>query len=129
VTHRSVLIVDPSASWVKKGCGLLRRNGYEAVGFSNGDRAFHYLESHSVDIVVADLSSLKLALLRRAASAPKYARMLLLVRSSDPLSVAECFRLGASDCVRRSLDDDEFLAAINKVFPAPTLKATAGARA
>src|SRR5688572_3737112 len=54
-THNLILVVDDEAPQMRALCDTLQDNGYQAVGFTNGDEALAAMSATEFDVLLADL--------------------------------------------------------------------------
>jgi DNA-binding NtrC family response regulator len=129
-TSSSVILVDPNATWRRQGRELLRARGYDVLEFADGERAFAYLRTHVIDLVIADFLAVKASMIKWKGPREKGPRFVLLIRRGTPDAVAECFRCGAFDCAIKPIDEVGLFDIVNRSLsstPAETRARAAGA--
>jgi len=117
-----VIIVHPSTTWRQQGCDALRTRGYSVSGFSHSASALAHLRTHSTDLVIADYSSIKTSLIKWRRLSGGQSRIVLLLRSQNAQTIAECFRSGADDCAVGPLDGQGLFEIVTRTLKKPTPK-------
>jgi two-component system response regulator HydG len=117
--HSRVLLVDPDGPDVMSLRHLLAAAGFETVQATSTDAAVEQL--HAVDVVLLGLEQAGLPGLTRVANASAGVQTIAMMDAEPGELGREALRLGAFDLVRRAIDADSLLFAVERAVHAGTL--------
>ncbi|WP_017755324.1 response regulator transcription factor [Calidifontibacillus oryziterrae] len=115
---RKILIVDDEVRMLQLLKLYLEPNGYECVTLTNGLDAIHYLENHSVDLVLLDIMMPEIngwettRLIRDFTKVP----IIMLTARDQSADVIKGLGIGADDYITKPFDEEILLARIQALL-------------
>jgi len=118
-TQATILLVDDEPDVITVLTPLLKRAGFAVAVAEDGEAAWNYLQSHTVDLIVLDVMMPKMdgyELLRRLRQDGNMTPIILLSKVGDSAARARTLDSGADDYLNKPFDPHELLARIRAVL-------------
>ena len=115
----ALLLVEDHAATRRHLGRVLRRQGYRILDAADGAEAIEVLDRERVDVIVTDLRMPGmdgLGVLRRAKALDPYVEVLVVSGHGEEDTVLEALREGAVNFLRKPIDLDQMLAALDKAL-------------
>ncbi|MFA5384286.1 MAG: HD domain-containing phosphohydrolase [Eubacteriales bacterium] len=97
-----IIIIDDEQDLTTALCDMLTGLGYEALGFTSGDKALEVFKEQKFDVVIIDLAMPEMdgaKLLKRFLAIDKDSTCILLTGQSMVSTAADCMKKGAFDYI------------------------------
>lgn len=121
---RTALAVDDAITMRKMVTFTLRSAGFDVVEASDGVEALQKLSGTRVDLIITDVNmprmdGIEFTRKARAALAGKSVPILILTTESEVEKKNQARAAGATGWIVKPFQQDQLLAVVNKVLPAP----------
>lgn len=114
-----ILIVEDDRELNRSVCAFLNRNGYEAIGCLNAQKAYDALYANTIDLIISDImmpgeDGYEFA--ENVREVNSEIPILFMSARSDLTSKQRGFRIGVDDYMVKPVDLDELLLRIGALF-------------
>ncbi len=121
----TILVVDDHAATLKQVVNVLEKEGYRVFGASDGAEAMRLFEENRIDIILSDLlmpGKSGLELLRETKGAGADVEVIVVTGHGDEGAVVQALRDGAINFLKKPVEVEQMLLAIEKALEHQTLR-------
>lgn len=117
--NKRMLVVDDEELIVEFFKDAFRSNELEVIGANNGEDALQYVNTHSVDLVITDISMPKMQgtdLFFELKKADPFIQVIIVTGYPSLKSIVQMLEGGASDFIIKPFDIDQIRGIISDTF-------------